>query len=108
MSSMVSEGKKPSFLMPSAEQFARQAIRTIGHAKETCGCLSHQFLVNNYLKIKLWHSSFLNNIAEGNDQPDAPVCGGHFYQKDDVANSCQLAQEPSALLMLVAFTITQL
>lgn len=39
--------RRPSFYIPSPEQFAKSAVRTIGIAPETTGYFSHQIQVSD-------------------------------------------------------------
>lgn len=38
----MSKVRKTSYFTPSPEEFAKQAVRSIGHVSETTGCLPHQ------------------------------------------------------------------
>ena len=57
---------KPSIFVPSAENFASQAVRTIGFAKETTGYWSHGLqttLMSSFNNIhKIMISKFMNDI----------------------------------------------
>lgn len=45
VSTKMSKVRNPSFFIPSAEEFAKSAVRTVGNARETSGYYSHQIQV---------------------------------------------------------------
>lgn len=62
----MSKVRKSSLFVPSAEQFARSAVRTIGNVDETTGFWSHQ--LQHTVAFKLLPDFLFNRVSDSSSQ----------------------------------------